>query len=309
MDNLAQLNMDNTYVQVEEDMVTIDVTEVETINKLNIPELAEYKGLTSFTEYNSYFTEIREGSYRIRCVNGIYLDCWSYMFLQCDYCFHPVDLHYGDIYRNWYMYCSNCHTNMCRLCFGETSSEIATDNGALHYAEREEQLSQCRLHNLSKHTIQGMEFNCDICEEHIITSKMLSSREHDYDICEKCSNTVVGINKINELNLTVTHRFVVYNNSKFGSMLDWVPILTDRDESFVLFNYNGKSEYADRLAIATEDDHGRMGYYMIKHNISLKELCEKLEIDDSEDTDTWHRFYNMPIKKFMISQNMSIQYG
>ena len=100
----------------------------------------------------------------------------------------------------------------------------------------------------------------------------------------------------------------------FGSLCDWYPLFQDDESSFLLININMDSKYYHNYAVASCDDHGRVGYYSLPTTMTLKDIITKLNdfAQNKEWLDlgtSWKRFYNYPIKRLMSELDYEIHYG
>ena len=109
----------------------------------------------------------------------------------------------------------------------------------------------------------------------------------------------------------------LWNGLEIGSMLDWVPVYQGDEYDLVLLNCNKNSNLLGRIALVSEDDHGRNGYYTFPEDWTLERVQETLEqyhreplkYDDGSKLNGWDEYYNSPIKRLMASLNMPVHYG
>lgn len=266
-----------------------------------LKSLEEYKLEESFLR----IIDEQEGENLLKCritnVNGALCNSWDYY--RCDYCNS-----YGED-TAWY--CLDCHKDMCKLCYSETSEEIALANGAKNYHERKDALEKCRSHRL----VEKKKYNarrCNSCDDEVINKYYTNTEKV---VCFKCSL------KDNTLIKDLT--FVDQDMSTwlyFGSMMDWIPIIKDYGfdevedgENMILYNINKDSPYYEKYCLAAMDDHGRTGFFIT--NLNLQEIMDKIkelylenkkEIDQMEG---WDRFYSMPINLLMEKLNIPTYYG
>lgn len=307
MQNLLEyvktLYPEKDYVKTDEDSV-MNVKIPLRYSELPNIECKGHKQV-SMNEIKEHFGELLDT--RLRIVNGYNLDVWCFG-LYCDYC--RVSKIEGKYY-----YCKDCCKDMCVLCFGETSEEVALKNGAKNYTDRKDVLETCRKHNLVERETTLI-FNCDECKESIDESRYSNIKEvgalECEDICMKCKDTEEGKKLITEKNLIKTEAIRIIDMTDFGSYFDWVPVLRDEEEyDTVLMNLNSDSPYHNQLCLMSVDDHGRCGFYTI--NESLEEIVPILErnYENSKNSgkDGWEEYYERPIKALMSSKNMQIHYG
>jgi len=168
----------------------------------------------------------------------------------CEYC------NFSCKYRNQkkMFYCETCDKKMCSFCFEEINKKITRFNGS-EWKERHELLKICRAH----HKI---------------------SKRHIFDVCRKCFESVDG-NRIcsacteegeekKKLQRNNPNRYLY----KYGDFEDWIPILTNKEQShhefFLLVNSKTKN-----TALLAIDDHGRSG--LARLPINFRECLDFLE--------------------------------
>lgn len=283
---------------------------------LNIQLHSRYEFFTQDL-IQEYFDDLVNCNYRVHTINGIRLS--GDTRIRCDYCRTETGIKY--------YYCLQCHKDMCELCYGETSEEIALKNGAKNYAKRKDSLVLCQKshHLVNRATVGYGTYCCNMCDGECISwdvEKNLgiySNRELDYDLCLECGKTEEGKNLIGEKTLVQTdYTMLPVYTCSFGSLLDWVPILKDYGEDhMILYNLNPASPYYRKVALCCFDDHGRMGYFTISDGSTLQTIIDEanktateLEIkqqqeeekekdDDLED----------PIKLMMRTRGIPTYYG
>lgn len=245
-----------------------------------------------------YFKDLLDtdgSSMRIKVLNGLYLDndCSAY---YCDYCKTSID-------DDWF-YCNYCNKDMCKMCYEETSEEIALKNGAKNYKQREEALNKCRTSNKIESRniyklitpINGR--TCDICDNKFheryidINENFYSVKTGDYgntfDICLDCyqkSDNVRNMVETKSMRLIDVNDKTNYNfyYTGFGSMLYWFPVISDTEDCRVFINLNPDDINYGKICLQSSDDHGHFGYFIIrdeKYNLQkvlerLKEICDK----------------------------------
>ena len=237
--------------------------DVEYFTELTTGELNSLNNITIPTEALPRIDE------RLTSINGLRLNDTDYF---CDYC----GSYHLDLSSSYY--CYDCNKDMCNLCFSETSAEIAEQNGAMNYHLRENDLRECRNHDLCR-SIDRRQAFCDICENQI----PLMYPEHyylegeDYDVCGACY--VNGNNVRNKDDL-----IKIDGDIKFGSLYDWIEIFSDSDGNAVLCNLNPNSNYYKKSAFLAVDDHGRSGYY-ISDNMDISRLIDEYKEFSQENPD------------------------
>lgn len=242
-------------------------------------------------EYFKDLLDTEHSSVRFSVLNGLKLDsdCDGY---YCDYC-------KTDIKDDWF-YCYHCNKDMCKMCYEETSEEIALKNGAQNYKKREESLNKCHsckqfeprnIYNIIK-PIYGR--SCDLCDDRYIdiSENFYSVKEgnwgNTFDICLDCyqnSNDARNMVETNSMRLIdVSDKSNYYfGHTGFGSMLYWFPIISDTEGCHVFMNLNPDDKNYSKICLQSCDDHGRFGYFIIrdeKYDLQrvlqrLKEICDK----------------------------------
>lgn len=175
----------------------------------------------------------------------------------------------------------------------------------------------CKTHNLVFRTknIPNL-FVCDICETIILGNERYhilmadKSSKNVCILCEKTSENARAYIKLFSLKLTKNN----FNHDifEFGNLMDWIPIIYDEYGNMVLFNYNSDSKYAGRFALASTDNNGRIGYFIMKQNTKIDNICKTLQNyfnNNNLPIDQWNKFYNCPIKQLMKSLNMPIHFS
>lgn len=289
------------YIMSDDESV-IDVTEPP--NGLeDLPQFRQVDGLTlcSTDDVSSYFTSVLDDSLRIYVVEDLHLCSFSY--IHCDYCKFKI----SD--RSEYFYCKICRKDMCHLCNQELIEGKGT-LGSKNYHNRKDAINFCKQHELSNRNTYGV-FTCDLCSK-VILENRYSNKE--LDVCLTCYETEEGKNTVQEHSLVLTNTVLPIDQTKFGSFLDWVPIYKDNELNFVLYNSNKNSDNFGKTALLAEDDHGRLGYYIMADNYQqLEALLLQLEKyynkEDWKQLDGWKKFYNWPIKRYMNKHGAHIHYG
>ena len=330
--NIANLNNMNlpkkqNIINNDEDDNLIDVTPPEQYSELteiiNSESLPDGHYLLGIEQIKEYFDHILSNDSRIRMINGLVMngenESASY---YCDY--------YRTSVGDDYYYCLDCNNDMCNLCFAETSEAIAKANGAKNYAKRKDKLSLCQ----TKHTLKKRQLSlpaiCDFCEgktnqkEDIDTDIIVTSHryhgDNDYDLCLVCSETKEGKALIAKKKLQLIRNNLACHGCDFGSLLDWVPIIGDTENNYVLVNLNSESPYHHKYALSACDNHGRQGYYTIWDKKSIVPIIEKLNKITAENNENscdkkdnhnceWEKINEPPIKIYMKEKNMRTHYG
>ena len=98
-------------------------------------------------------------------------------------------------------------------------------------------------------------------------------------------------------------------------MLCWIPIYKDNNtDSLILYNVVPADNDYHKVALATYDNHGRMGFFIIPYTLdeTLEKLKKIVEYDEKFNNDgqkTWDRHYKCPINLILIEEGHEIHYG
>lgn len=305
----------------------------------NLPEIdnslinEKFVKIMSTDDIVNYYNYFIKGDLRIYVFNGARVIDYKYGGCYCDYCRTEVDT------SNYY-YCYHCYSDMCNYCYEETNEEIAIKNGAKNYASRAKALNKCRSCNLIKERITPVIYNCDICEKTIDDSigryTVKENNEHTYDICFKCYNE-----DNNGCKVQVEKRgmkFYKYESERekypfyytdFGSMLNWIPIITDdlgkncTDYGNIFINLNPDDKNYKKICLQSCDDHARCGYFILydeEHTLDnilkmLKEICDENKVirinclgkEEEEELNCSH--HSSPIQVLMRKLGVPVYYG
>jgi len=269
-----------------------------------------------------HFKDIRTDCMRIHIINGMPTNPDDMDCMYCDYCTSSI----SDDYR----FCNECQKDMCHLCYGETSEEIAIANSSKNWQDRKDALQACRdghtliirkLNGDSSPTYCYYRASPDCKVGHYITGEWYRSSEgyedgSTKDVCIPCSQTEEYKNNPFKEVKKMGPPDIPMNYARFGSMLDWVPVLKDKEYDIVLLNLNPKSPYHNQICLASCDDHGRMGFYTLPHDHTLEKLLRTLSEHQEKHAEkfkdqsaSWDEFYDEPIKQYMSDLNMQIHYG
>lgn len=269
---------------VNDDGCVVNVVENE-LRPIDI-ELKEEHGLIICDEkyQASFIKEVKDQENRIQMINGLslnfeYFDGSCY---YCDYCNTGMDpINSGKEYH----FCKDCQKDMCLLCYGETSEEVAKNNGAKNYELRKDELEKCRQHNLLERKFLPKDFNV----------------EWDYD------------EQLDPKYFRVIDQ--IWEYTSVGSILDWVPILRDEEHNQILINLNTESQYSGQIAMLTNDDHGRSQISTFP-DMTFEEIFTELKTYPSEMLDvegkkdvSWNAFYSLPIQMFCRNRNIRTSLG
>ena len=327
-------------ILITSDGCVISVKKVTTYDtelpQLNLPE--------SFKTnvHEDWFNDLSD--LRIMCLNGYNLSEYSDP-VACNYCNHSCD------YSSYY--CTKCMKHMCLLCFNERNEEEAIKNGAKNYLNRKERLNYCFAHEDQFQKIDHVVCDickvrnsvlsgtwrskitnkcerkdiCPMCLIGIQNPNNFCTSEPDSRMCDLCNDTkkkdnvwFQGPNEsdicpacIKEI-LSDTYSDVTYNTPTFGSMLEWIPLVQDKEYHTLFYNMDINSPNYHKVALASIDDHGRYGLYIIEKNLDdivteLKELDVLFKSKFKEDENSWKKHYSYPICKAMRNRGLEVHFG
>jgi hypothetical protein len=222
----------------------------------------------TFDDIITYFKEIRSGILRVVAINKLLLsDIGDSRHCDCGDCRSS-----GSILDETYYYCRDCNQDMCLSCYDKTD--------------------QHHSHILVKRHRPQL-FYCDMCPNgNIIVGLHKYHGDGNYDMCLKCAQMESGQLMIKEKQLCMMDLNLACNTCSFGSLLDWVPLLSDDEGNKILFNANPKSDYHQQYALCTRVRHGVLYYYSLVKPTEINSLID--EVRESS------------IKEIMIKRNMKV---
>lgn len=237
MENRLQINLPETgdYILnglyqrlfVKHDNITTMIINLhdfnESISKIN--NILENFIILSNDEIREYFESIFSNSINIKSINGIRLEVDLPIEYSCDYCFNNIE--YID--TDYYYYCYKCHNNICMDCFRKEFQEQRTCK--YDHSNKIKKRNFC--------TYNSFYINCDECSEKIIEPLFYSDESdliNSYDICIDCYEKYPEIQETRDL--YKIECIFPCDNCNFGNMLDWIPLLKDKDNSYILINKN-----------------------------------------------------------------------
>jgi RNA polymerase-binding transcription factor DksA len=265
-----------------------------------LPNVEEIEGLDKvvYGDIFDYFEELK--NLDIRYLNGIPTRIRRTYSGNCNNC--------GKNIGSLRYYSFKLLVDLCYDCYDEKKLE---SNWVQMYDTFEVQCSMCRK-----------EINENVLNPFKIASNCLDYFDR-YNLCQNCLKTAKGEEMIKEKGLRMVEYKVKIDQSRFGSLLDWVPIYKSNhdDEAhnmFVLYNINKESLDYDKLSCCSMDDHGRMGYYQFPEPYdrlgdSFKELIQKqlmryYKVKDNFDKNGLEIYYSGPLQLAMAELGMMIHY-
>jgi len=279
-----------------------------------------------------------------------------YISLYCDYCGTNIDecrIQYLNKFAapNYY-FCFDCQIDMCYWCYTEGKADIESkinteakvdveikvnikeslfnllkehNSTEEKYNTRRDKIINCleNDHNIIKRSnyCDYIPCECDFCKDLIYTDKYtnihFTELDNCKDLCLKCAETEKGKEFIKEHKLEFRKLNLLYDNTGFGSIFDYIPYKIDNECNVILINCNPNSEYFKRIAIYMCDDHGRSGMYHLS-NLTVDDIDyinERLEHFQKElvkiaknSKRGLDEFENMPIKRLADQYNILTHY-
>ncbi len=230
-------------------------------------------------------------------VNGVDMYACTYM---CNYCW--------DTGREMEYYCSDCHMDMCHMCYSEVDEETALNNGAVNYKHRAQALADCRTHNLK--SFVGRSVNeCSSCK---VCIRFMAGYYYNskYDICKACYDSNPAL---------YTESTYIENDVEFGSVRDWFIIVEDDDYNAIICNLNVDSPYYKKFGFLATDGHGRVGVWSSKDD-DLRTLLDEYDRTRSmEESGPDYKYEEDPLEgeididcritRMMLVRKMKVYYG
>lgn len=215
----------------------------------------------------------------------------------CDYCHTDCAVPYN-------MYCNTCHKDMCSACYNK-KERVRIDSCGDEVPEI------CRdRHPMTRYEPSLREADCNMCKREIDPKQIhlsYSNRTKDYDLCSECATTDAGRQAISEQELVQTIPY--YDQSGFGSLLDWACILEGSDPmtggDMILYNVNIDSQNHGMFACSTIDSHGRRVIFTFPNEYQdIDSIYAALVNDKKTIQGDFAEFYSGPLKVLMNSLNM-----
>jgi hypothetical protein len=236
-------------------------------------------------------------------INGIKPEINNNGSVKCSYCTSTINsnLHIksgcaGYVDKSYY-YCLDCFRVMCPLCHNETDLNTAIKHKAniSNFWKRLPDVIKCiNEHDMTLIPATAITPNCvcDICDETIELFRNFntlddnlnlynfdkeqvawySNRGKEIDICMNCYDTEEGKQIIETNNLKLCPFIPVCYYTKFGSLLDWIPVYVSSASDFILCNLNPDSKYYQRLAFCS--NYYGFNIYILPQRYSMKTEME-----------------------------------
>jgi hypothetical protein len=322
MQFIENLQISNPIVHTDEGIIFLDKpARLNNIPNIDIKYINEkYTSICTSEYIESYFKQITENHFRLKVFNGLLMGEDLLKFYYCDYCGSSIN-------ENWY-YCFDCHSDMCKLCYEEDEKTIIKKR-AKNYKLREYELNNCRSHNKIKYRpvykMTELKY-CDICEYVFETSDDLytleKEGENSFDICMNCykndeTKDIVIQKEMKLVKAGEDRKNYLFSYTDFGSLLYWIPIISDTEQCHVLMNLNPDDKNYGKLCLQSCDDHGRFGYYIFyDENMTLDMLLQKLKnitdrgvVDDIDNIELCSEHHSSPIQVMMQELKIPVYYG
>lgn len=148
----------------------------------------------------------------------------------CDFCGRAIDGTLDlDSYRRYlYYHCKDCHTDYCQSCVRHERMDPRTDTSLLDHC--------LQNHNVSEKVVAMPQLKCKDCKSMLTRDIFCNPESPEKDaLCAICYYT--------KLAPEARRRYVrcKYTNEwdqlKFGSLLDWVPVVRYMDHDFHAIRY------------------------------------------------------------------------
>ncbi len=98
--------------------------------------------------------------------------------------------------------------------------------------------------------------------------------------------------------------------SKFGSFIDYLPIVRDDDFNMILMNCNPDSPNYQKVVLKSNDINNNTIYCTSKYNLSELLIKKRnMETNYKHTGDVETDFYNMPIKKLMEDEGFATHFN
>jgi hypothetical protein len=271
---------DSFYVKfaIPESLGSLDEFELD---KLSLPKC--YRLMTE-KDIKEYFDVLDEARFEIINYYNVNFGCYS----ECSYCYNCFTD--GNSY-----YCTKCNKDLCCKCY-----QKFIENGTVKSSRRDCKGTCLPDHKFIIKTVE--DFSCCKCgkkNKHVLKTELwYRDREKKINICQSCRNEEEK-EKIEEVQR-------IYDQSGFGSMLDWVPVIQEElyVPNRVLLNLNKNSDLYGQTAFEVMDSHGREGFYVYGKNI--RDTVDDLKTADEE----LEGLYNMtPIDVVCERMGLQIDFG
>mgnify|MGYP000311237051 CR=1 FL=1 len=224
----------------------------EAIEKIHDPE-------NNFTrldqdEIRIYFEKLLLNEFSVNCINGIRTETDIYIGYNCDYCTY-------SIFGNYY-YCYECHKDMCDVCYHSEEEEDDLDGiTQKKYYCKQNHFDKIKTRIQCNYNVSMIQ--CDVCTYRILDPIFYSNEEsiniestETFDLCLRCFEKNPEL--VEEKNLFKISLNFSCNNCLFDNMMDWIPVLKDLDNSFILINKN-TLEYC----LFSCNTSNQYGYYVL----------------------------------------------
>jgi hypothetical protein len=245
----------------------------ESIQKINnfchnFSKLSQY-------EIQDYFEKLLSNKININCINGIITEVSKPVLYYCDYC--------GFIISGDYYYCYECHKDICNTCYENKINSTCISHDYNNIKKRKE----CDYNDY--------QIICNLCDNKIIDPMFYSDEEDmnslddTYDLCMDCVSKNSGLIEQNSLKKIIL-KFPC-DNCSFDNMIDWIPVLKDNENSFILINKNTM-----QYCLFCRNSYNKYGYYVI----SLEKLNSFINQKGFMITIIYSILLDMKVTSFLI---------
>jgi hypothetical protein len=259
--------------------------------KSSIKDISRLK-LLSIKELKQYFINLKQyDSYNINRTSCFYQKCY--------YCNEEIDSNNKKFTNSYYYYCYNCFISICQCCNNHYKNCKKNKHKIF---KRSFLLDECHA------------FYCDLCSPESIETindkfrysnlkklkigQFTDDNIHTTDICINCAKTSEGKEIITKHKLQLIDNFASSDQSMFGSLLDWIPFLTESFMDgiyYVLFCANPINPLFHKIGFIKIDDLNRV--QIISTYEAFDELLLTEEIETIIDNINKEELINTDITK------------
>lgn len=171
---------------------------------------------------------------------------------------------------------------VCIDCYEENININVNDNDEINKIDK---ISEMDKEAKFSHTITALQ--CDICNSVIMYAVTISSNVYDIDLCPECAKTEKGLELINKYDMKEYPNLIIHSNHTFGSILDWIPIYTDNNNSYITVCLNENNPLYHCIAIAHKNCRGNYEYTIMNTNelntnddatnVNIHNICNELK--------------------------------
>lgn len=182
--------------------------------------------------------------------------------------------------------CSDCKTELCASCiplFYDCSTEG---------------------HDVEERVFQKQLIaTCKTCEKDILDKNYYSLSSGGDNVCRVCFEQTTSAVQEKAVSKST---FCTSLNCSFGSLLDWVPIVEENSERFILYNANPDSPYYTRIGACVADDRKEYHYAMFGSSETIDSILGQVLNETKFDTQ-WRNNVNSPIFRLMETHGIDVE--